>query len=203
MIAVNLIPKSRLEAQRRRVRLRWWMTVAGGYGLFLVVALLASTVAGSRDDQALREDLDHTSAGVERAAARLAHLESELVEASSLLTANRSVGNQPDWSVLLGLISQAIEDEIVLRKCSVQSPDPAQRSGFNEQRGTTDEALTTVELHGLARTQVDVSDFVLRAESVPVFRDVTRHDTRREPFLRGHVVAFRLDFSLDGTGGGS
>lgn len=203
MTVVNLIPRGRLEGQRRHRRLRRWFTAVGGYGLFLVVAMIVSTVAGSRDDIALRKELDGSSASVETASLRLDHLESELVEANALLAANRSVGNQPDWGVLLALISEAVEGKIALRKCTVRSPDPSRRLGSSDRDGAIGDARTTVELHGLAQRLEHVSDFVLLVESVPIFRDVTRHDTRREPFLGGHVVAFRLDFSIDSTGGGS
>ena len=112
MIAVNLIPESRLEGQRRRARLRLWITIAGGYGLFLGVAMIASLLAGSRDDLALRKQLEESTANVESADVHLKRAENDLVEANALLTANRSVGNQPDWSVLLALISGTVEDKI-------------------------------------------------------------------------------------------
>ena len=41
---------------------------------------------------------------------------------------------------------------------------------------------------------------VLRLEEVPLFGGVTRHDSRREPFHRRHVVAFKVDFTLDANG---
>ena len=49
-----------------------------------------------------------------------------------------------------------------------------------------------VELSGYAQSQQAVAKAVLRLETTPLFTVVKLLDTRREPFLAGQAVTFRI-----------
>ena len=119
----------------------------------------------------------------------------DLSEARAALEANLAVGRQPDWSVLLALLSTTLGDEVVLRTCRLGPVwgGPAGRAGADEAEELQ---IIQLELMGLALTQQAVTQVILRLEQTRLFRSVKLIDTRREPFMAGHAVAFRAECVL-------
>jgi Tfp pilus assembly protein PilN len=103
------------------------------------------------------------------------------------------VGKQPDWSILLALLASTLEDEIVLR--SVRLVSGAAEEGDQREAGAPN-----LDFAGLGQSQAAVSRFVLRLEEISLFRSVKLLDTRREPFLDGHAITFRVECVLDDGG---
>ncbi len=122
------------------------------------------------------------------------------------MASGRAVGEQPDWSLLLAMLSSALGDETVLRSIRLQAPPEAApgAAGGSGTPGGAAAARTlqpiTLEVTGLGRTQQVVSEFVLRLEHTPLFEMVRLVDTRREPFLNDHAVVFRIECVLDAGG---
>ncbi len=188
---VNLIPATRRDARRRRGRLRIWGAVFVIYGLAWVAAAVAGQVVYSGVDRGLRGELDESNARVAGAKAKVAALRAELAGAEADLKANRAVGKQPDWSVLLALLSTTLGDEIVLRNCRLDAPAAVGQAG-SAAGGSQPESHVKVELSGYAQSQQAVAKALLRLEATPLFAVVKLLDTRREPFLAGQAVAFRV-----------
>ncbi len=202
MIRVDLIPRQRIERRHRRRRLQVWLAIVAAYAACVLAGALGIRIADSRDDRKLRQALTlrrETTTSAIRAVQEMGTL---VTNASIRLAANRAVGDQPDWSVLLAILAETAGEDVVLLRCSMsiagQGPGrPAVRPPAGTDGGTAADRARTVELTGLAPTQHDVSGFLLRMERTPLFRDVRLLDTRRQPLLDRTVVLFRVDLRLD------
>ena len=113
------------------------------------------------------------------------------------LASGHAVGEQPDWSLLLAMLSSALGDETVLRSIRLQAPPEAAPGGGGGADAARSLPPITLDLTGLGRTQQVVSEFVLRLEQMPLFKQIRLVDTRREPFLNLHAVVFRIECVLD------
>ncbi len=195
---VNLIPATRRDARRRRGRLRIWGAVFVIYGLAWVAGAVAGQVAYHGVDRGLSGELDEANARVAGAKAKVAALRAELAAAEADLKANRAVGKQPDWSVLLALLSTTLGDEIVLRSCRLDAPAAEGRAG-SAAGGSQPEPDVRLELSGYAQSQQAVAKALLQLEATPLFAEVKLLDTRREPFLAGQAVTFRVHCVLSAT----
>jgi hypothetical protein len=60
-----------------------------------------------------------------------------------------------------------------------------------------------LNIAGLARSQLAVSQFILRLEQTGLFDRVSLIDTARETFLGGPATGFKLECSLTGTAAGA
>jgi len=205
-MGVNLIPAARRHAKQRRVRVRWWLTACVVYTALWSAAFVAAQVVVRSEDRALRSTFVESSARVQEAEKTVAALRGRIGRDQARLSSGRAVGEQPDWSLLLAMLSSALGDETVLRNIRLQAP-PEAAPGAAERAGTPGGAGAartlrpiTLDLTGLGRTQQVVSDFVLRLEHTPLFKTVRLVDTRREPFMNDHAVVFRIECVLDADG---
>lgn len=192
---VNLVPMARRYARRRRVWIRFWMTVCVLYMALWLVAFLTAQLTLVSDDRELRMKFDEVYAEVEEAKKEAATLRARISGETSRLQASRAVGEQPDWSLLLALLSETLGDRAVLR--SVRLEDGNTVGDAAGESGDAAARPVTLALSGLGQTQQVVSQLVLRLEQTPLFKSVRLIDTRREPFLAGHAVAFRIECVLE------
>ena len=208
MTAVNLIPIHRRNARRRRVRLRRWVAGAAAYAILLVIGYGACrTVWATGGD--LTAELDDTAGQIDLANEAIAALGKEMAQARLMLGASQRLVNQPDWSVLLVLISETLDDKIVLKRCRLQ-PLAEQRpgqgpTGYNDARtpGIPPSQMPNafvLALNGYGQSSEDVSSFVLRLEQTGLFAQVTVRHTNREPFLANEAIAFELVCTLEHKG---
>ncbi|MHC4219420.1 MAG: PilN domain-containing protein [Planctomycetota bacterium] len=199
---VNFVPHDRRASRRRGRRLQTWITVCSIYALLGGAAYPVLKMAHGRDDRALGRQLEETQARVEHAEATEATLRLDVRRTGAQLQANIAVGRQPDWSVLLALLSTALGDEVVLRRIRLDatSGDSPAGPGPGVAGEGTDEPKVTIglDLTGLGRSQGSVSRFVLLLEQSPPFEQVTLIDTRREPFLADHAISFNVTCGLGG-----
>ena len=208
MSDVNLIPAHRVDARRRRVRLRRWAAASAvyagvlltGYGICRAVWVDGRDVSG---------ELDEAAQQIEESNQAIDSLSKELARAKLMLGASRKVVDQPDWSVLLELVGRTLGDQIVLKRLQVgqlasqESRAPSSRRG----RGPSQAALLrempeafALELAGYGRSSEAVSQFVLRLEHTDLFNRVTVRKTNREPFMADEAIAFEIACTLDGEG---
>ena len=183
-VCVNLVPVARREARRRRARGRAWLAAGAVYLLCWLAAGTVARAGGSGGEQRLLREHALTQTRVDEASADATALGRELDRVMLELRAQRAVGRQPDWSLLLALLSGTLGDEVVLRSVDLEGRPP----GF------------VLAFLGLAQSQADVSRFVLRLEEISLFESVKLVDARREPFLDGHAVRFGIECVL-GAGG--
>jgi hypothetical protein len=190
--AVNLVPDERREARRRRRRSKVWVGACTLYACAWLAVYLVIQATMASDDRVLREGVEQLRTAVQAKDTAVAAMKLDLQQAVSQLQANLAVGRQPDWSILLALLSATLEDEVVLRNVhlinSVQEPSGGQPT-------------ITLGFSGLGLSQGAVSRFVLRLEEISLFRSVKLMDTRRESFMTGHAIGFRVECILDDGGG--
>lgn len=190
---VNLVPVTRRDARLRRARVRFW-AAAGVVGVGLwIAAFVGVQLVVTRDDRAVRDELDRVSAMAEDTRQEVAALRANIVREQGRLQATRAVGEQPDWSVLLALLSSVLGEEAVLRTIKIDAPPESTNASDTR---ASDPKPVLLELAGLGRSQQVVTRFVLRLEAMPLFARVRLLDTRREPFLASHAVGFRIECML-------
>lgn len=191
---VNLVPADRREARRRQRRVQAWIGACLAYAVAWVVVQVAVQVTMVSDDRVLRGEIEQARSVVQERDTAVAALKLDRQQSVSQLHANLAVGKQPDWSILLALLASTLEDEIVLSSVRL-------KSGAAEESGTRESGATNLDFAGLGQSQAAVSRFVLRLEEISLFRSVKLRDTRREPFLADHAIAFRVECVLDDGGG--
>ena len=217
-IGVNLIPAYRHEARRRRSRGRRWVAACVMYAAALVFGygICQATLGG--EDPRLIEELTASREDVTRADATAARLRPELAEAQAKLDATRAVALQPDWSILLAAMARSLGDDIVLASCTLetqtinptnaQTPAPAvaPTAGPNKPgdkpAAAAERVQVVVNVTGFGRTQVAVSQYVLRLEQMKLFDRVKLIKTSRESFMDGDAVSFQLECPLGTTENG-
>ena len=201
-ITVNLVPLARREMHHKKARVRFWLMTSGAYGLcWLVIALLIGAT-GFNDDTVLRQELDQLNALVGSSESELSQMRGELGRFNVELATSRAIGRQPDWSILLVLLSSTLGDHITLRNCTLETSHESLGTGgpqtaiatnnASAPSGIPDAANIQLELIGLGLSQQAVSEFVLRLEEMTLFRQVKLIETRREPYLESEAIAFRI-----------
>ena len=183
MSEAGLIPKSRLVARRRRRLVQRWAlglaAVAGLLVLLHVALALAPTVRSDREPQLA--ELRQQAQGLQQ---RLRLLDDEILQAQVRLAANRAVSEHPDWSVLLAVLSQQLQDQVVLRQVELIAPERSPQGIF------------VLHVQGHAESQAAVSQFVLRLEGLGLFETVKLVESRRAPILNQAATGFRLECPL-------
>ena len=185
--AVNLLSPARLAARHRRRRIRSWVVGVGMYAALLVAIWMGARVLTGGAGQTLASQIDRTERRITQSKQRMAALQPKLAEARTTLAASRAVGEQPDWSLLLGLLSKLLDERTVLTNCRLEPLDDAPRTAEGPYR---------LHISGMGRTQVAVSAYMLRLEESGLFDKVTLVDTQTEPFRQGEAVGFRIECRL-------
>ncbi|KPK79721.1 MAG: hypothetical protein AMJ81_12915 [Phycisphaerae bacterium SM23_33] len=203
MIRANLIPAARQEAKQQRARRRAWLGVCGAYAGLLLTGYALCAAAWGADGRGLQDQLANEEADIKTSKAELGTLHQKLEQARRKLQANRAVGDQPDWSVLLAVLASSLDDELVLTLCKLHElgqpaePRPPMRArGVPPAAAPAGQEQFLLTIGGYARSQAAVSQFVLRLERGRLFRTVNLLKANREPFLAGSAVAFRVECSL-------
>lgn len=206
---VNLIPAHRRVAQLWRRRTRSWGVAVAIYALAIGGVWAGAHVVWSGSDRALARDLAEVNTQLEDAQRMVTQLRPRLAEAQTTLAATRSVGTKPDWSLLLGVLARLLGEETVLTACELEPVITAAPTASVKLPGQDAKPSAVgpsqavrryvLRLRGLGRTQSAVSDYVLRLEQAGLFEKVTLIDTRTEPFMDGHAVAFRVECLLGGA----
>ena len=203
-ISVNLVPKQRQKARCMNARLQFWMGSCGGYSLLWVSAFILIRLIGIGGPDALGSDLEKITSRAKEVESDLAQLRSDLGRSSAELAASRKIGSQPDWSVLLSLLSATLGDSIVLRDCQLitdQASDSTSSKGnrtkflqeaVSTRKPVADMGTVQLQIGGLGLNQQAVSEYVLRLERLELFSQVKLIETKREPFLDGQAIAFHL-----------
>lgn len=210
MTSINLIPVHRLEARARRARVRRWCVAATAYALLLAGSCVIYRAAWGASDTGLEVALQDSEAQIQSTNQAIAVLQTRLDASQFSLNANRELREHPDWSLLLGLLSSLMDDDLILRECSLDkiTPRGSQASSGNGDHTVTEASDTQARtvfmlaIKGMGRSQEAVSQFTLRLEQTRLFAKVKLVDTSLEPFLSGKAVAFQVECSLESAPGG-
>ena len=204
MNRVNLIPAYRIQAKKRRLRIGTWAVACTACTLLLLAVCGVCYAVLGRDDRGLDEELRAVAGKIRASKAAIGAARLQLHSAEAELAANRAVGSQPDWSILLAWVSDKLGEDIVLRECRLgdRAARPFGRPRPSEQlpRGSPipgpDGAEYALTLIGYGRSLPAVSQFALRLERSQLFPKVRLIRNTREPFLADNAVAFEIACSL-------
>jgi hypothetical protein len=199
MKSINLIPAARRDAKRRRKHRNACAAACCAYGVMLACAVGVAHVVcagdgGGGGGEPLPVRLSKAEAEIERYQQQSAAARSELAAAKATIEANRTVAEQPDWSLLLALLAKTTGEDVVLRSVLVapppNAPQPTPAAGKAGPAPAAPEVV--LELTGVGQSQLAVSQHVLRLEQTGLFSKVTLLDTNREAYVSSHVIGFRL-----------
>lgn len=188
----NLIPSHRREAARRRRRLKAWIGAVSVYAAALIAVYVGSVCAWGVDADALRRRRAVTARRVEEINRQIESAQADLAQARRTLAANEAIGGHPDWSLLLMLLADNMNDGVVLRRCRLSPPDaddalPAENADVVGWRLT---------MSGYGREVTAVSQFALALEETGLFDEVRLLKTVRQPFLAGQATHFQIRCDL-------
>ena len=200
---VNLIPASTLTARQKGRRGRWWIAACLTYLAILGAAYLGCWLKWDRGKGPGEDGMKEVVAQIEQANRRMAALRIATSAIAAKIEANRAVGNQPDWSVLLAMVAKSLGQDVVLKHCRLELE--SSKLALKEASASADprndgKKHFLFELSGLGRSQTAVSQFVLRLERAGLFDRVKLIRTSREKFLSGNAVSFQLACSLGAQG---
>ena len=207
MNVINLIPVPRRRAAACRARLRRWLAGCVSFGAALLLVCMACHAVWGREGRALAGEIEGAELRIRKSNQTILSVCRELASCQWRLASCRAVGKQPDWSVLLAMLSTRLGDDIVLERCrlrGLKASDGGARAP-SPDAPADDEADARkqfiFEISGFGRSQLAVSRFILSLERMRLFDRVRLIKTNRQPFLQGKAVGFKLECLLDGKGG--
>ena len=196
---VNLLSPSRRIARLRRRRIACWSSGLVIYAAALVVISVGIHISGSGADRSVAADLAAVRTQLQDAEQAIHELRPKLFEARNVLAANRAVGNQPDWSLLLSLLSGLLDERTVLTSCRIEpiTGEPWQVRGA--QQADAQQAARgpyRVHVEGFGRSHAAVQSYVMRLERARLFEEVTLLNTRTAMFQGDEAIRFRIQCHL-------
>lgn len=215
MEAVDLIPSTRRELLRRRMRARAWIGTGCAYAVLLACALAGAAAAWPRDQETPSAALAAATVENEQHRSRLTEMSAEIAQKQRELAANKAVGNQPDWSILLALVAEALGPEAALREANlvtqIEAPEPASGTPAPPPAGPAAAQAApaldaeprrsfSLTISGIAKSQVTVNEVVRRLEATGLFERIVLIETKREGTEEQDLTAFRFRCQL-GPGG--
>lgn len=195
MTNVNLIPAPRRQAAAARAYLAKWVAAMVVYCILLLATSIVCVTYADEGASPLARESKRLSFRLGNASRTLLSLHRELTVAQHKLQSAKEVGKQPDWGVLMAVLVRNLTDEVVLDLCRLERGRKGK--GAPGEQPTALEGQLVLVLSGLARSQADVSGFILRLEKTNLFAKVTMVKASREPFLAGKAIAFELKCSIE------
>ncbi|MDP6543721.1 MAG: PilN domain-containing protein [Phycisphaerae bacterium] len=203
------MPAPRRQAKACRTRLRQWLAPSAAFvGMLVIVCITCHRTWGVGPDP-LGDEMLMTRDRIAASEETIEGLQKRLTASRWRLDTCKGIGQQPDWSVLLKLLSDGLGDEVVLRNCELNEmliPNGAAPArivaplvstpGVSEDNKQLAFGLS---VSGYGRSQTAVSQFVLRLERSGMFDSVRLVSTTREAFLNSKAVAFQVKCTLEGA----
>jgi Tfp pilus assembly protein PilN len=208
MLGVNLIPAPRQQMIARRRRLRRWTVGVIAYGVLLMIGCAVCAAAMSAESDETSQALEKATRQIEELSHNSSKLRPQLTEVETRLSVARLVGDQPDWSLLLTLVGECLDEDIVLSATKLEPAKNiapavpttrAAKTGSKNEPLVHDEVLT-LNLQGLARSPAAVTQFVLRLERLRLFHQVTLLSSARQAVGSSETTAFRIECVLHRSG---
>lgn len=203
MTRINLIPAARHDARRRRRHARWCMTSCVLYALIAGAGAAACRCAWGAVDPALAVRVSSIADQTKHAQAAATLTRAQLAAVRATLQADRQLTAQPDWSLLLALLSREAGDQIIFHTCALAPRAAASLvapavaiSAASAKPISHPNAELTLKVTGVGMSQIAISAFVLRLEKTHLFSKVSVN-THADTYLGAEVVAFDIDCPLD------
>ena len=193
----NLIPLHVRDARARRACARRWI---GGLAVYLL--MLAATCAGVRAALAtgardLSQDIAATTSRAERLEQEINAARRQLAEIQASRAAADAIADQPNWSHFLAILTDAMEEDVVLRGLTLAPLNaPAGNAGAGAASGAGIVDRFAVSMKAVARGQTSVASFVLRLQQLCIFDEVRLVRSGREGNLDAAAVAFEVECTI-------
>jgi len=199
----DLLPEEYRRIRHQRRRIKRWGAVLGATATVMLAGSIGLRAGAGGDDEQMRAALAKIRAESAQRQARIEDWSGELSQVRKALDLARSVGDHPDWSVLLALVADSLGQNTVLESinldpmggeavASVSGPEPIQTPGGY-----------ILGLSGYGKSQVDVTRLAIRLERSGLFDRVNLVQTRSAAVGQVEAVFFRFECSLGASAGGS
>lgn len=190
MIGVNLIPQSLRQARRHRRRIAGWTVGGGIYALTLLFACVVARSLYLADTHALDQQTAELIHRIATADQNSRLLKSQLAELQAQSQTARAIADQPDWSLLLGVLANTMDDQLVLRELRLAPEKNSKTAVADALSGPQEYSLV---IRGLGGNSTAVAKFVSHLEETNFFDEVKLSHTGREPFRTGMAESFDLE----------
>lgn len=210
-VSINLVPVPRQIDRMRRSRIKTWLVIGSAFSVVLVVAFAVFKVMIGTAFQSVDSELNEVNAQLALAGKNIQAIQPQLVNSRLTLQASRAVGNQPDWSVLVALLTSRLNDRVVLSymglsPVAVSTAQPTVprvgRRGAPAKPAKDEEVKApqqfSMDVRGMAKTQAALSTFVLKLEQAKIFAKVVLQDAQRVGFVKGEAIQFQIHCTLVG-----
>ena len=187
MTRANLIPMHVRKARASRACARRWFAGVLTYGLVLAAmsaGVRATMATGARD---LSEEIAAAASRAGQLEQEISAARLQLAEKGASRAAAEAIADQPDWSHLLAIVTDALEEDVVLRGFALTPSDPTQAGIVGR---------FTISMKALGRGQTSVARFVLRLQQLCIFDEVRLVRTGREGNLEAAAVAFEVECTI-------
>jgi hypothetical protein len=181
----------RRQARRVREHGRRCMVFCGVYVVAALGLALGFRAIWGGQNPTIDHQLAKSASEVERAGAEFHELDQKVARYRADRAAIDTLRAQPDWSLLLALVSRQTGGDVALRSCSVRP----QQAGTKATKGAAPEL--ELSLSGIGKSDIAVSQFVLRLEQTKLFSRVKLIDSSRQLFQTQQVFSFRIDCPLE------
>ena len=215
LLSVNLLPPRHRDARLERWRARVWFGICVSCAVLLAGVYGTWSAVWAGDGRDLSAEIAKVTVEIDDNTRASAAIRANINEDRVSLDVEQAITQQPDWSLLLALLSKARGDEIILDRVALEIPPELivtpsavikpEAGGAvmprNREALFADPSRMLVRLTGYGRSQPALSGFVLRLEALGLFDTVAILKNTREPFLNGEAVAFRVECLIRGGGG--
>jgi Tfp pilus assembly protein PilN len=209
MTEINLIPLRWRIASARAARLRRWKLIVPTYASVLVLAAITAHLLFAPEGARAETELARAQEHIQLLNRTIEELNPKLADVQSKLAVAMTIGQQPDWSLLLLVLGRAAGTDIALSSVEL-APAPetsvviAPRTGAKRTNPTSSTRPSdavrklNVELAGLGKTQSAVAEFVVRLEQTQLFEQVKLTRTMKEPAGSADAFSFAVSTTLRG-----
>lgn len=198
MRAINLMPSSRLNAQRAAHRKRMWMLIVGAYALAAVGGTSLLLPRSTGDERQVMHELTKLRGVAAELNKQVEASRAAAGAAQSQLRAANAVGEQPDWSMLLAKLAEERRSEAVLESvelATVQVPVENSAQDAKAKSGSKPQVKDTLILRvsGATRSPDEAYVFARRLEQIGLFAQARVLETRPRDLAGEQVSAFRIE----------
>ena len=204
MNRINLIPTRCLSRARVRLHMRTALSMLTVWGILTgsIATFCWFAYQGAAGDP-VASRLEKIQQQITQTQDKTQRVKLELAEVRSRWEANRSVSEQPDWGVLLSLLSDKKDKAITLTAVRLhpitETITPPKKTG---RAVTTPEKVMVgyrVSLDGLASSQDLVSRYLIELERTGVMTNVVLIESRLEKINGASATAFHIECELRPT----
>jgi hypothetical protein len=177
-------------------RIRTWMSIVPALATILMGSYGWLRTVSNTDTQSLQALIHETATASAALEESIGRDRAQISQQHLRLLANRAVGEQPDWGVLLFIVGSHLGDDVVLSTCQLE-PLTDEGRKVNPQALRPEQYRLT--LIGLGRDQSAVSAFVLALDGMAppkIFERVRLVESRRVPLAGKDAVQFRIECTL-------